>query len=300
MKSIIQTSAVFLPAALSTDPHSLCVRSPPGNKPGSAGNWGIQDQRESLRWVRKNIAAFGGDPDNVLIFGQSSGGSSVSSHLLMAESWPYFDKAIIESGSFPGWGTHSWEAAETNYRKVTEGTGCDATSGFATEEQQIACLVSADASEVVAAGGNVGLPCRDGCNWAPVLDGVELPDWPMSMLQSGQRAMDKPLIQLHCNDDGAGYTYMDSTGPSLNADGADPSPPPPRDGRPAPPPSSVRFLVQRSATNGMNAFSCTRRSHIVSPGTGFATQFGGLLESSVRRQLAPRPTECVSIGQFRV
>eukprot|EP01043_Picozoa_sp_COSAG02_P006257 COSAG02_NODE_177_length_31154_cov_32.205152_5_plen_256_part_00 len=252
--------------------HDNCVHRPRGNKPGSAGNWGIQDQRESLRWVKRNIAAFGGNPDNILIFGESSGGSSVSSHMLMAESWPFFDKAIIESGSFPSWGTHSWEAAETNYRKVTEAIQCDATSGFSTDEQQIACLVSADALHLAAAGSTVGLPCRDGCSFAPVVDGVELPDWPFAMIQSGQRAMDKPLIQLHCNDDGAGFTYMESTGPSLNIDGADPPPPPPRNGRPAPPPSSVRPLKSliECTQSSLICITCSHR-RLIAPAIGIAT-----------------------------
>ena len=47
---------------------------------GSTGNFGIQDQREAMRWVAQNAAAFGGDPARVLIFGESAGAGSVAFH----------------------------------------------------------------------------------------------------------------------------------------------------------------------------------------------------------------------------
>lgn len=59
------------------------LRTANAGEAGSAGSWGIQDQRQSLRWVRDNIASFGGDPNNVLIFGHSSGGGSVAAHMVM-------------------------------------------------------------------------------------------------------------------------------------------------------------------------------------------------------------------------
>ena len=62
--------------------------------------YGILDQREALRWVQRNIAAFGGDPAAVTIFGQSSGAGSVSIHLVTPLSWPLFHRAIIQSGTF--------------------------------------------------------------------------------------------------------------------------------------------------------------------------------------------------------
>ncbi len=65
-----------------------------------SGNFGLQDQLLALKWVQNNIAAFGGNPDKVTIFGQSAGGHSVG--LLMASPLSYglFNQAILQSGSF--------------------------------------------------------------------------------------------------------------------------------------------------------------------------------------------------------
>ncbi|XP_010610489.1 acylcarnitine hydrolase isoform X2 [Fukomys damarensis] len=64
----------------------------------AAGNWGYLDQVAALRWVQQNIAHFGGNPDRVTIFGSSSGGTCVSSHVLSPMSQGLFHGAIMESG----------------------------------------------------------------------------------------------------------------------------------------------------------------------------------------------------------
>nr|XP_022909047.1 esterase E4-like [Onthophagus taurus] len=65
---------------------------------GAPGNAGLKDQRLALEWVQKNIEYFGGDPDQVTIYGQSAGGASVHFHVLSPQSKGLFSKAIMQSG----------------------------------------------------------------------------------------------------------------------------------------------------------------------------------------------------------
>src|SRR5882724_2752940 len=62
-------------------------------------NYGIMDQQLALKWVQRNIAAFGGDPDNVTIFGQSGGGTAVMANLQSPLSKGLFHRAINQSGT---------------------------------------------------------------------------------------------------------------------------------------------------------------------------------------------------------
>jgi para-nitrobenzyl esterase len=70
-----------------------------GGKIPATGNEGMLDQVAALDWVRENIAAFGGDPDNITIFGFSAGGMSVGTLLAMSAARGKFHKAINRSGA---------------------------------------------------------------------------------------------------------------------------------------------------------------------------------------------------------
>jgi para-nitrobenzyl esterase len=66
----------------------------------ASGNYGLMDQQAALTWVKNNIANFGGNKDNVTIFGESAGGFSVNSHLASPGSVGLFHKAIAMSGAY--------------------------------------------------------------------------------------------------------------------------------------------------------------------------------------------------------
>nr|WP_321353175.1 carboxylesterase family protein [uncultured Methanoregula sp.] len=130
-KGVIVVTPNYRLGALGFLAHPQLDRESPYNV---SGNYGILDQQAALAWVQNNIAAFGGDPSRVTIFGQSAGGESNYVHLVSPLSRGLYRQAIVESGPFWSHGaiinaTHSKEYAEsfgTEYAQSLGYTGPDA------------------------------------------------------------------------------------------------------------------------------------------------------------------------------
>jgi para-nitrobenzyl esterase len=89
-----------------------------------SGNYGFLDQQAALRWVRDNIAAFGGDPHDVTLFSESAGGHSTCGHLIAPGSRGLFRRAISESGLCSRWITPSIDVEYAHGDSLASGLGC--------------------------------------------------------------------------------------------------------------------------------------------------------------------------------
>ena len=127
---------------------------PDGKEYARSGNLGILDQVEALRWIKRNIAAFGGDPDNVTIVGHSAGAGSVSILASIDEAQGLFRRAIMQSGSVAF--TSSREDCQRLIKCVLDATGA----------KTVAELQALSTDDMIALNDEVGeffrFPERDG------------------------------------------------------------------------------------------------------------------------------------------
>jgi para-nitrobenzyl esterase len=107
---------------------------------GPTGNYGWMDQQAALRWVRRNIAAFGGDRHNVTIAGESAGGLSVLAHLVSPGSRGLFQHAIVQSGAF-ALQQHSLASAEAAGSAFADAVGCSQNTADCLRHASVSDLV---------------------------------------------------------------------------------------------------------------------------------------------------------------
>ena len=166
---------------------------PDGKDYPDAQNLGIMDQMMALKWIHENIANFGGDPDNVTIWGESAGGDSVTTLPLIEGSHKYFRKVIAQSGTPVLSRTTEQNIESTN--KIMEMLGC----------KTVADLQKVDVKKMVEAMGSLGGMCV-----GPERDGKYLPLDPYEAYANGA-AKDIEFLQ-GVNKDELNYFMVISGG----------------------------------------------------------------------------------------
>ncbi|ODN05788.1 Acetylcholinesterase [Orchesella cincta] len=150
--------------------------------PEVPGNAGLFDQLMALQFIKDNIERFGGDPDNMTLFGESAGATSVSLHLLSPLSRNLYNRAILQSGSATAeWALITREESILRGLRLAEAVNCPHDKNRINDV--VACLRTVNSSELVSKEwGTLGI-CE--FPFVPVLDGSFLDEMPELALKNG-------------------------------------------------------------------------------------------------------------------
>jgi para-nitrobenzyl esterase len=168
----------------------------------ASGDAGMLDLVAALEWVRDNIAAFGGDPANVTIFGESGGGAKVSTLHAMPSARGLFHRAVVQSG--PGLRVRQQAQATESAAGILAGLGVDAR-----DEAALAALTTEQLLEAQNKRGRMSF-----ADFSPVLDGAAVTAHPADALAGGT-APDVPLIVGSNRDEASLFLAMNPANKDL-------------------------------------------------------------------------------------
>jgi para-nitrobenzyl esterase len=177
----------------------------------SSGMYGFEDQRAALAWVKTNIAAFGGDPSSVALFGESAGGISTCLHLISPLSDGLFQRTMIESGPCDTTGV-TLAAAEAQGTTLATAVGCTDASTVLT------CMRAVTSDAILTA-----LPLSpdfmadSGTTWFPIVDGLNITDQPPNLFAAGSFSKTPTLLGTNKNE-GSIFFLLGGLDPTTDAE----------------------------------------------------------------------------------
>ncbi|MET9950097.1 carboxylesterase family protein [Streptomyces sp. NPDC006339] len=181
---------------------------PAGGATAYPDNRGLLDQVAALRWVRDNIAAFGGDPGNVTVAGQSSGAASAACLMVMDRARGLFHRAVLHSPASP---CYTPETAAATTREIAAEAGCPATpEGLASMKPEALVDASDRVVDRYRRDPDAGSRHYDPTLYAPVLDGDVLPTDPLTGMTDGLTT-DVDVLVCHTTEE---YRLLDAVGSS--------------------------------------------------------------------------------------
>lgn len=171
-----------------------------GEKYQYSANAGMTDIVAALQWIQDNIEAFGGDPENVTLFGQSGGGAKVLAMMTSPYAEGLFDKGIVQSGATETMGVvfNTQEASRQLTENILDILGITEENIEDIQDVPVEELEEASAQALVQTGEELQLPAALGggysMDWEPVVDGDFLPTNPVTEDSFAEAGADIPLL----------------------------------------------------------------------------------------------------------